>query len=99
MLNVLGLDASIYASLGCSFHPMQIVDSLKVGRFPPTTKKHKQIIKLTVVVKLGITPNLMAIQNFPPNVPSVFFRLAFLGGVTRSGWCLHMQTPHPDRRA
>ena len=72
----------LYASLGCSFHPMQVVDSLKTGGFPPTTKKHKQIIKLTVVVKLGITPNLMAIQNFPPNVPSVFFRLAFLGGVT-----------------
>ena len=30
--------------LGCSFHPMQIVDSLKIGGFPP------EIIKLTVAV-------------------------------------------------
>ena len=69
------------------------------GDFHQPPKKHKQIIKLTVVVKLGITPNLMAIQNFPPELSFCFLRLAFLGGVTRSGWCLHMQTPHPDRRA
>ena len=46
-----GFGCLFVSVLGCRFHPMQIVDSLKVGRFPP------EIIKLTVAVgPNGYTP-------------------------------------------